>query len=146
MEVNQQARGIFRSLWGCSAPAWDQSTVWLWKSSGEDKLSGSISYAPLWHGDTALGKALAPFPSALPGSPRPLLRRFIELCGSRKGPDLILWAQLGLPQELCVLHSSQSYSVLPGDTNLNASTSGKVTFVLVPVSTFSLCAEFITEQ
>lgn len=26
MEANQCASGIFRSLWGCSTPAWDQST------------------------------------------------------------------------------------------------------------------------
>lgn len=111
--------------------------LWLWKTGGEHKLLGSISYAPLWHGDTALSEALAPFPSALVGSPCPLLRRFIELCGSSKGPDLKLQARLWLPQELSVLHSSQSYSVLPGDTNLKASASGEVTFALILVSTFS---------
>lgn len=77
--------------------------VWLWNSSGEHKLPGSISYSPLpqWHSSSV---ALVPFPSALPESPAPLLRCFIELCGSSKGTDLILWAQLWLLQELCALH------------------------------------------
>ena len=130
---------------GVQPPARDQSTHVAVEEQWWTEIAGSISYAPLWHGDTALGEALAPFPSALPGSPRPLLRRFIELCGSSKGPDLILRARFWLSQELCALLLSQSCSVLHGDTNLKACTSAEVTFAPVPVSTFSLCAEFIAQ-
>lgn len=135
MEVNQRASSFFRSLWGCSAPAWDQSTQVAVEGQRGTRITGVYrSHAALTRRHRSR-RGAGSLPIGSPGSPRPLLRRFTELCGSSKGPDLILWAQLWLPQELCVLHSSQSYSVLPGDTNLKASTSEEVTFALVPVST-----------
>lgn len=59
MEVNQRDNAIFRFQKGCSAPAWD----WSAHVAAEVRRA---QVTGVTDPDTALSKAQAPFPSALP--------------------------------------------------------------------------------
>lgn len=94
---------------------------WVWlRRRSEHKLLGSISWALLWRRDTALSKAPAPFPPALPGGPHTHPQVLYRFVWEKQG----VWSGLSfdfLESSMFSFHLL-SYSVLPGDTNCNAST------------------------
>lgn len=137
VKVNQWAKaylGSCKGVWPLLRPG---QHMWPRKSSGKHKLLRSVSY-------TAVGEALTPFPSSVPGSSCPLLMDFMDLVGVARG--LISYLGLGfnfLNRSAFSICLNALLSCV--EKKLSAFISEEETLALFPVSTFSLHWEFITE-